>query len=321
MSAERRIDVDNRRESVARAGDGGIAALAGRQHGVVARRQLRALGLSEQAIERRLRAGRLHLLHRGVYAVGHRVLSRRGLWMAAVLACGPDAVLSHAAAAALWDVRASGGVRIDVTVLGAGGRSRAPLRIHRRPTLRPEETSVHDGIPVTTPARTLLDLAATLTPRQLERALDQTEVLRLFDLASFDALLAAHAGERGVGRLRDVLRSHTAGTTLTRSKLEELLLALCRRRGLPPALVNEHVAGEQRDFVFPRHRLVVETDSWEFHRTRAAFENDRRRDAELARAGWRTLRFTHRQLTNAPNDVAQALEAALNHANPGTPTP
>src|SRR4051812_20262121 len=309
MAGERRVDVDMRGELVVHGSDRRIAALAQRQHGVVARGQLRRIGLSDHAIDRRLAAGRLHALHRGVDAVGHPLLSRHGVWMAAVLACGPDAVLSHAAAAALWELRASGPVRIDVTVPAAGGRTRPPLRGHRTATLRPEERGAHRGIPVTTPARTLLDLAPSLTRRQLERALDQSEVLRLFDLSSLDALIASHAGERGVARLRVALQRHTAGTTLTKSELEERFLSLCDDAGIARPKVNTIVEGLEVDFHFPHHRLIVETDGWEFHRGRAAFENDRRRDAALARAGYRTLRFTHRQITTAPDEVARTLRA------------
>src|SRR3954471_9971641 len=148
-----------------------IARLAMRQHGVVARRQLRALGLSNAAVAHRVAAGRLHRVHHGVYAVGHRLLAPRGWWLAAVLACGPGAVLSDASAAALWGLRPSAPIRPDVSVRTSAGRARPGVRIHRRAGLRPDETTTCDGIPVTTPARTVLDLAARLPPRALERVL------------------------------------------------------------------------------------------------------------------------------------------------------
>jgi very-short-patch-repair endonuclease len=290
--------------------DGAIAALAGRQHGVVTRAQLRALGLSDDAVDKRAERGRLHRLHRGVYAVGHTVLGARGRWMAAVLAAGPGAVLSHAAAGALWELRPSAAARTDVTVPGSGGRRKRPgLRIHRARDVS-GQTTTHHGIPVTTPARTILDLAATLERRRLEILLDRAENARLTDVASLDALARAHTGHRGASRLREALNTHTPGTTITRSELEERFLALCRDAGLSTPRVNHHVAGLEVDFLFEAARLVVETDGYRHHRTRDQFERDRDRDAALTRAGYRTLRFTHRQLTTAPRDVAATLEAA-----------
>jgi very-short-patch-repair endonuclease len=291
--------------------DAALAALAAHQHGVVTRRQLRALGLRDTAITERVARGRLHRVHRGVYAVGHPVLGARGQWMAAVLAGGPGTVLSHAAAGALWDLRASAAARIDITVRRSGRAQRPGLRVHRPRDLRPDETTVHQRIPVTTPARTILDLAATLQPRPLERLLDQAENTRLAHIAALDALARAHPGHRGASRLLAALDSHAPGTTLTRSDLEERFLALCREQGLPRPRVNDHLEGKERDFVFPAHRLVIETDSWSHHRTRRAFEDDRARDQLLIAAGWRTIRFTHRQLTNEPHGVAATVAAAL----------
>src|SRR4051794_38719447 len=159
-----------------------IAALAARQHGVITARQLAALGLAQQTLSDHVREGRLHRLHRGVYAVGHTVLTTRGHWMAAVLAAGPGAALSHASAAALWDLRRSAATVVDVSVPGRAGRmKRRGLRIHRPRTLRPTEVTSPQGIPVTPPARTILDLAATLQPHRLERLLDQAEILELTD--------------------------------------------------------------------------------------------------------------------------------------------
>jgi very-short-patch-repair endonuclease len=166
---------------------------------------------------------------------------------------------------------------------------------------------------VTTPARTILDLAATLQTRPLERLLDQAENARLTDVAALDALARAHPGHRGASKLREALDTHTPGTTLTRSELEERFLELCRAHGLPRPRVNHPVEGKERDFVFVAERLVIEADSWR-HRSREAFENDRRRDAVLLRAGYRTLRVTDRQLTGAPHDVAATLQAVLRAA-------
>jgi very-short-patch-repair endonuclease len=311
MAGLRRIGPDIPVQFVTAPGDQALAAVAERQYGVIAHAQLRALGLSKSTIGDRVRAGRLHPVHRGVYAVGHGVLGIRGRWLAAVLACGPTAVLSHASAAALWELRGTAAAKIDVTVRTAGGRSRPALRIHRPRTLHDEELTTRHGIPVTTPARTLLDLAATLTRRRLERALDQAEVLELLDARSLDAVARAHPNHHGTTSLSAALQAHHPGTTLTRSELEEAMLALCRAHDLPGPAVNAHAAGLEVDFLFPTDHLVVETDGWRYHRTRRAFENDRRRDATLARAGYRVLRFTHHQVERDAAAVAETIAAAL----------
>jgi very-short-patch-repair endonuclease/predicted transcriptional regulator of viral defense system len=308
---ERRKADDMRLEIVVRSVDREIARLAERQHGVVALRQLAALGLSQRAVSHRAAAGRLHRIHRGVYAVGHPVLPYYGRWMAAVLAAGPGAALSHASAAALWEIRPSQATRTDVSVPHASGRAKRPrLRIHRATALQSHETTIHHDIPVTTPARTLLDLASSLPRRALERALDQAEILELFDLRHLVKTIDAHRGQRGARILAAALEGHHAGTTLTKSELEELMLALCDDHGLERPRVNERVAGLEVDFLFAAQRLVVEADSWRFHRTRKAFERDRERDAILARAGYRTLRFTDRQMTRAPADVAKTIRSS-----------
>jgi putative AbiEi antitoxin of type IV toxin-antitoxin system/uncharacterized protein DUF559 len=310
MPSERRICVPTGDKPVERPLDAEIARLASQQHGVIATRQLAALGLARGGVARRAQAGRLHRLHRGVYAVGHSVLTVNGRRMAAVLAAGPGAALSHASAAALWEIRPTAATRIDVTVRSAGGRDKRPgLRIHRTPTLRADEITEHHGIRVTTVARTLLDLASSMPRRALERALDEAEIRELYDLASLDAVVRAHVGERGAGALAGAL-GHDAGTTATKSELEELLLAICDRYGIERPTVNGEVAGLEVDFLFANQRLVVEADSWTFHRTRRAFERDRERDAILARAGHRTLRFTHRQLTRDPASVAEAIRSS-----------
>jgi very-short-patch-repair endonuclease len=284
-----------------------VARLAERQHGVVAARQLAAIGLSRNAVSARAQAGRLHRVHRGVYAVGHTVLTVNGRRMAAVLAAGPGAALSHASAAALWQIRPTSATRIDVSVRSAAGRGKRPgLRIHRAARLRDDEITVQQGITVTTVARTLFDLASSMPGRVLERALDEAEIRELYDFASLDALVRAHAGERGAAALARALR-HDAGTTATKSELEELLLSICDRHGIERPAVNADVAGLEVDFLFAKRRLVVEADSWAFHRTRRAFERDRERDAILARADYRTLRFTHRQLTREPAMVADTI--------------
>jgi very-short-patch-repair endonuclease len=310
IPTERREMPTTGAENVVRRIDGEIARLATRQHGVVTRRQLEALGLTRSAVGRRAVGGRLHRVHRGVYAAGHPVLTRYGRWMAAVLAAGPGAALSHASAAALWEIRASSAMRTDVSVPRASGRAkRAHLRIHRTSALKSDEVTTHHGIPVTTPARTLLDLASSLPRRAVERALDQAEILELFDLRQLTSVIDAHRGERGAGALAAALGDHHAGTTVTRSALEEAFLALCAAHALQRPQTNVRVCGLEVDFLFPAQRLVVEADSWRFHQTRRAFERDRQRDAILARAGYRTLRFTHRQMAQRPSEVAATIGA------------
>jgi very-short-patch-repair endonuclease len=293
-----------------------IASLAAEQFGVVARGQLREVGLTESGIARRVDAGRLHRVRRGVYSVGHPVLGRHARLLAAVLSCGPGAVLSHASAAALWGLRPSDAAYIDVTVFGPSRRRGAGLRVHRARRLGADEIATHAGIPVTSVARTILDLAPTLRDdRALGRILDRAEVLQTIDVTSLVAVAGAHPGHPGAGRLRRALAEHTPGP-LTRSDLEERLLALCRNRGLPRPRVNHFVAGLEVDFLFAEQRVVVEADGWAYHRSRAAFERDRARDAALALAGYRVLRFTDRQVEREPATVAAAIAAALSAPAP-----
>ena len=288
--------------------DRAIAARAGAQHGVIARDQLAGLGLSPDAIDRRVALGRLHVVHRGVYAVGHTVLGRTGRWMAAVLACGPDAALSHASAAALWGLHRGEPTIVDVTARRTG-RSRPGIRIHR--PRRPPEMTVRHGIRVTTPAHTILDMAAILTPSRLESVLNQAEIRELTDYPSLAALARAHPGHRGARRLQSTLSTYYAGSDLDRSDLEILFVQLCRDNDLPRPRVNQHVHGKEVDFLFPARRLIVEIDSWRYHKTRRAFEEDRARDVLTTAAGYRTLRFTDRQLNEQATAVATAIETLL----------
>jgi len=293
-----------------------IAEIALRRHGVIARRQLRDLGLSPQAIQRRVVAGRLHPVHRGVYAVGHALLSDKGRWMAAVLACGPGAVLSYRNAAALWELRLSSREAIDITSVGRRGRTLEGVDAHRGDTLRAIDVTAVDEIPCTSVARTLLDLAEVIPRRDLERACDQAEVRRLFDLRALDDVLARANGRRGAPILRAILSELRFGTTITRSELEERFLDLCIAAALPHPQVNSWLAlpggtGLRPDFLWPEHRLVVETDGRTFHDTSRRFEHDRRRDQLLTLAGWRVMRFTWRQVFDEREHVAAMLRALL----------
>ena len=276
-----------------------IAALAGEQHGVVARTQLLVLGLTERQIDRRVQTRRLHRVHYGVYAVGHRVLTREGRWMAAVLATG--GVLSHATAAAAWELRPTSSPLIHVTVAGDGGRERRRgLRVHRSTTLTPADTTTHRGIPVTTPARTIIDLARTLEGRPLEHVVDLADQRGLVD---FRDLRAANSAS-----LKAVL-SHYAPAP-TRSELEERFLRLCDDHGLPRPETNTSIEGIEVDFAWRDRRLIVEVDGYAYHRSPDAFENDRARDVTLKMAGWEVLRFTWRQVENRAGWVAAAITGA-----------
>jgi hypothetical protein len=240
--------------SQSRAIDAVTAALAGRQHGVVARRQLLQLGFGRRAIDRRIAQGRLHPLHLGVYAVGHRVLSQRGRWMAAVLACGPDAVLSHQSAAALWCIRHTAKARVDVT---------APRALRPRPGIHPhcaalptDEVTAHDSIPTTTPDRTLLDLAAVVPRQTLERALDEAEVLRLPGPA---ALLDRYPRRRGAANLRSLLLTARSPTP-TRTELENRFRSFVDDHGLPRPEINTMIEGYEVDAAWREARLIVEVE-------------------------------------------------------------
>jgi hypothetical protein len=294
-----------------------IALRATRQHGVVALRQLVALGLGPSAVYQRVASGRLHRVQPGVYAVGHAALAPLGRIMAAVLACGPGAVASHRTAAALHGLRPSSRTPIDVMAPNRRGRAVAGIDAHRATTLRPADVEIVDGIPCTSVARTLLDLAAVVNRRQLERAGERAEVLRVLDLGAIEELIARCNGHPGVGALRAVLAAH-APAVLTRSELEVLFLALCRRAGVPAPAVNAWVAlpgdGFEVDFLWRSRRLAVETDGRETHLTRHAFERDRRRDQRLVLAGWRVVRFTWRQVVEQPATVEATLRALLAQA-------
>ena len=317
MPREWRIATDIRTQLATRGIDAAIAALAERQHGIVSLPQLTELGLLPSAVRERVRSGRLHRVHRGVYAVGYPSLTARGRWMSAVLACGDGAVLSHRSAAVLWGLREGSGSRVDVTTPLRTGRTRAGLRVHWRPSLAPVDVAACDGIPCTSVALTLLDLAAILPANELERACDRAEQLRIFDGRTVHALLGRARGERGTRRLRSTLEQLDPQSALTRTEIERLMLALCKAHPLLQPVVNGWIqldgTGFSPDFLWPAAKLVVETDGGT-HRTRRAFEADRRRDQLLAEAGYTTLRFTWRQLTTEPERVARTITSVLNRS-------
>ncbi len=231
---------------------------------------------------------------------------------AAVLACRPDGVLSHMSAAVAWDLLRSSARAVDVTV-GLGGRAqRAGIRHHRTRSLPADEVTALAGLPITTPARTVLDLAAGgLRGRRLEAALDRAELLRLLDFAELKQLLARYPRRRGTPRLVALSSRYVAGTVSTRSHLEELVLELCDAHEIARPHVNTIIEGHERDFFWPHARLVVEADSYAWHRSPSALNDDRERDVALVLAGYRVLRFTWEQVTRRREYVASALLAAL----------
>jgi very-short-patch-repair endonuclease len=290
-----------------------IARLAKRQHGVIAVKQLHALGVSDDAVRGRARAGRLHRVHRGVYAVGHSALSSEAQWMAAVLACGGrrlpamgrerrdpmvletwQAALSHRSAAVLWQLLPPGEGLVNISTPTHGGRAnRKGIRLHRSITLQPADVTLRSSIPVTTPARTIADLRRcsvgrrrVISPWELRRAIRQADVLGL------------SIGEE-------------TGRDRTRSDLERDFLRLCRRHRLPKPEVNVRVGRYLVDFLWRDRMLIVETDGYRYHRGRAAFEDDRARDLALRATGHEVVRVADRQVDDEPDQVARVIRTYM----------
>jgi very-short-patch-repair endonuclease len=279
--------------------------LARRQHGVVARRQLLALGYRTDAIQHRITKGRLHRVGHGIYAVGRPELSQRGKWMAAVLSCGEGAVLSHLAAAALWELRPS--AVIEVTVPRTGQRRRPGVVVHRRAAMTPADTTTRWGIPVTPPVRTLVDVAVRLPPHELEHVISQADIMGLVTTEALRTALAEMPPRAGVGILRRTIDRRTF--RVTRSKLEGRFIPLARRAGLSTPRTRARVNGFEVDFHWPELGLIVETDGLGYHRTPAQQARDRIRDQTHTAAGFTPLRFTHVQVFSEPAYVVSTLEA------------
>jgi very-short-patch-repair endonuclease len=276
------------------------------QHAVVTRAQLLELGFSPAAIRHRLATGRLHRVFQGVYAVGRPDLTQHGRWMAAVLASGPEAVLSHASAAALWELRAMKGRGIEVSVPSHRvPRSRPGIRVHRRADLGTAATK--EGIPLTSPLLTLVDLAARLDRKQLEAAINEADKRDLIDPETLRACLVGAVPRPGVRALKEVLDRATF--TLTDSELERRFLSIARTAGLSQPQTQVWVGGFRVDFFWPDLGLVVETDGLRYHRTPAEQAKDRLRDQAHTAAGRTPLRFTHRQVAYDQAYVAQTLKA------------
>jgi very-short-patch-repair endonuclease len=287
--------------------DSAAWALARRQHGVISRTQLLELRFTPSAIKHRIASGRLYRLWRGVYAVGRPSISTRGRWIAAVLTCGRGAVLSHASAAALWDIRQEKSRRVDVSVPLGNDRRHKGIAVHQSACLPRNHRTRKHGIPVTTPFRTLVDLATRLDPGALEAAVNQADKLDLIDPEALRAALDDAAGVRGASRLRSLLDRRSF--TLTDSELERLFLPIARQAGLPLPRTQQIVNGFKVDFYWPELGLIVETEGLRYHRTPAQQATDRLRDQAHTAAGLIPLRFTHAQVRFDPERVRSTLKA------------
>jgi very-short-patch-repair endonuclease len=293
-----------------------IVKLAARQHRVVARRQLLAAGVSSDAIRHRRENGRLHALYRGVYAFGIPQVDRRGQWLAAVLACGDSAVLSHRSAAAHLGLLDSVPGPVEVTVPRAGSRSRQGILLHATRSLPGAEVVRRHAIPCTSVERTLVDLAASEPLGRLERAVEQAFALHLLGRTRMAEALTRANGRQGVAALGKLLSGLLDDLALTRSELERRLLRLVGDACLPTPEVNRHREGHRVDFQWPEHRLVVETDGRATHDTPYAFHRDRARDLDLELAGWHVIRLSWSQVVEEPERVAALLRARLARSAP-----
>jgi very-short-patch-repair endonuclease len=306
--------------------DGEIARICHDQLGLITLEQLEARGLTVQAIHERLLAGRLHRIHQRVYSLTPGVMTQRGKFMAAVLACGPGAVLSHRSAAYLWGLINDWGEPIDVTAPNRRGRSPAGVAAHRDGALQPIDKSMLHGVPCTSLARTLLDYAARAPDWELRRAVAQAEVLGVLDPGAMRSVLKRGRRRRGVARLRLILDTIHPETRRTRGDLERLFLTMCVREALPQPEVNIWLdvpggAPLQADFLWREACLIVEADSRGYHDTASAFEYDRKRGQRFELGGWRVSRCTWAQVEREPRRVAATIRAVLaqvRQANPVT---
>ena len=291
--------------------------MAERQHGAVALTQLVECGLSSSAVRNWVSRGRLHPLHRGVYALGRPDLPARGRWIAAILACGPGACLSHASAAALHGIRASAATKPDVTLTRLSSLTHPRIRIHRRSALTAADVTTVDGIAVTSIARTLLDLASLrfITPSQLERACEQAVILELFDMRAMSELLRRSRGARGVRKLRAVLASGDLGEDIPASGLERRYRDLCAEAGLPKPEINRWLLlGDdyiQVDFLWRKQRVVIEVDGRRYHSTGWQRARDSHRDELLDRHRFRHARVSEDEIEHRPTEAVAAARTLL----------
>jgi very-short-patch-repair endonuclease len=271
---------------------------------VLTRGDLLGLGFSGESIKHRIEKGRLHPSMPGVYAVGRPELTREGRWMAAVLACGEGAALSHRSAAALWKIEKEGG-RIEVAIRRKSGLRRPGIRVRTRQALGAEDITSRLGIPLTRPVQTLIDLATELSPQRLERAVNEADKRDLVDPETVRVALDRRVGEPGVRALRTLLDRHTF--RLSDTELEVLFRPLAAAAGLPVPLTKQMVNGYEVDFHWPDLGLVVETDGLRYHRTASTQSRDALRDQTHTAAGLTPLRFSHHQVKYEPRRVRDVL--------------
>jgi very-short-patch-repair endonuclease len=292
--------------------DKAIAELAARQRGVVSVEQLHAAGFDRAAIKRRLRAGRLHRLHRGVYLVGHAIAAERALEFAALLACGPQSVVSHRSAARLLGLPSfrNWTAPVEVSVSGYDPGCKPGIKIYRPKRLDARDVRCVDGIRVTAPACTLLDLAVVLPIDDLEVAYADAHARRLLKPDDITAVLDRNRHRRGAGALRS-LHALELGGGLSRSEAERQMRTLLRTAKLPEPKVNARVDSFEVDFLWAAEKVVVEVDGFAFHADRRSFERDRERDAILAARGYVVLRFTWRQILRHRVAVISRISSAI----------
>jgi predicted transcriptional regulator of viral defense system len=293
-----------------------LGELAVRQNGVVTLEQLEAHGLSRRAIHDRERVGRLHRIHQTVYSLTPRVMTQRGVFMAAVLACGPGAVLSHRSAAYIWGLVDSWEAPIDVTAPNRRGRSPDGVAAHRDGSLQSIDKTTRYGVPCTTVARTVLDYAGIEPEEKVRKAIAQGEILKVLDKAKVRALLRRSRRRRGVARLRLILDSIHPQTKRSKSELERLFLEMCARHEVPEPGVNVWLAAPdgnryEADFLWREQRLIVEADSRRFHDTDSAFVADRKRRQQLELAGWRVSQCTWEEVEREPRRLAATVRALI----------
>jgi predicted transcriptional regulator of viral defense system len=303
-----------------------LAALGDRQHAVFGLWQLEGIGLSSRATQKRAQGGRLHRIYSAVYSLVPRtLLSRKGHWMAAALAFGPDAVVSHRTAAALHGLIDYNGSKTDVTVPGKHSRRRGNLIVHSSILLSPADLTTEDSIPCTTVARTLLDLADVVERRRLERAFDQAEMMGVFDLRAIEDQLTRNPKRPAARKLRALLDEYYVGEAPTESELEEAALALCRILDLPKPLVQRWLTLPdggpplRPDFMWPEQRVILEADGDRAHGTRQARERRNVRDQRLLVHGWAPLHASWRQLKWRPEELGPRLVALVTEPRPGRP--
>jgi very-short-patch-repair endonuclease len=284
--------------------------VANQQLALITTAQLRAAGISQHAISRRCRRRSLHRVHQTVYLYGSRIMVPGALEFAAVLACAPNAWVCGRSALALMGVVKEAGTHVDVLVAGRDRRSRPGIRVHRTQRLDQRDAGFVRGIPVTAPARAIIDVAGEASAIELEHAIAEAYALKLVTDRQIEAAIGRAPYRAGVGVLRAELRRE-GGPQWTQSEGERQMLKLIRSAGLPVPRTQERIAGWPADFLWPEQRLIVEVDGYPFHSGRRAFERDRRRDQAHIAAGYTVIRVTWRQLTNEPLVVITTIARAL----------